>query len=147
MSIHHTQARVGLVRPRLYTLIEMSEELRVSPQTLRNLVGKYKIEPPFKPLKGAKKQYKLSDFQEAMNKDKHTRFKIDKGIPLPPRKTAVESKFQSLFDSMEPGDSTLMSEEDTVSFYQCAKRKYPERKYASRKVQDEFGMKRVWRLE
>jgi hypothetical protein len=48
---------------------------------------------------------------------------------------------------MEPGDSTLMSEEDTVSFYQCAKRKYPERKYASRKVQDEFGMKRVWRLE
>jgi hypothetical protein len=39
-----------------------------------------------------------------------------------------------------------MSDQDVISFYQCAKRKYPERKYASRKTQ-EFGVKRVWRLE
>jgi hypothetical protein len=103
MDVHKTQDRVRLVRPRLYTLIEISEELKVGLQTLKNLVGKYSIEPPFKPLKGSRKQYRLSDFQEALNKDKHTHFKIDKGVPLPPRKTAVESKFSVLFDALEVG--------------------------------------------
>lgn len=144
-SVFQTQARIGIARPRLYTLEEASDELKHSVQTLKRLISKFGIRPPFI-TKGSKRQYKLADFQEALNKECQTSFKIDKGIPLPPRFTPAESKFSGVFGALEVGDSTLMSDDDCVAFYNYVKRKDPTRKYASRKDPEEFGMKRVWRL-
>lgn len=142
LDSRRTQPKIGFQRPRLYTIPEAARELDVSYKTLRGLISRFQIRPPIGG--AAKKYYRLSDFQEALNKAKDMNFVIEKGIPLPPKYGAKSSKYMNLEKTLGVGDSVLLTLEDAAGFLSYTHRASTH-KYASRKEGGDH--RRVWRLE
>jgi hypothetical protein len=69
-------------------------------------------------------------------------FKIEKGIPLAPKRTGSELKHP--FHLMELNDSVLVKTKKSTNLFQYAVRKYGY-KFAQRKIDDNHV--RVWRIK
>lgn len=137
-----TQRNVGIVRPRLYEIDEVAEELGITRGVAMRLVHEFSIKPSFnkRPYK-----YSLHHFQEALNQKAKTElYKVQKGIPLPPKRVSDPlNEAITAVMSMQAGESMLVPTKAVPNIASRARRMGA--KVATRNMRD--GTYRIWMIE
>ena len=139
-----TQSKLGVVRPRLYTLVEAAEELSVSMVRLSRVCQKHRVKPVFS---GKPCKYSLNDVKKAMNSENIgavPTFVIEKSIPVPPTHSSTLAKdLSEVLLKMEIGDSILMPAGQMVQAYKSAKDVGVA--IVTRRTED-VTVRRVWKM-
>lgn len=136
------QSRLGVVRPRLYTITEAAEELGVTLTRAARACKKHGVKPVFdlRPFK-----YTLNDVKEALNQEsEEPTYVIEKAIPIPrARGREMSEGAERALLSMEVGDSILIPANQLILFYKAAKDMKVN--IVTRKTETD-EVRRLWRI-
>jgi hypothetical protein len=141
-TLKDSQGVIGHTRPRLYTIEEIAEDMGISTAAVKQHRQEAGIEPVFakRPFK-----YHIFAFKEAANARAGTAlYAVDKGVPIPPRKTVTSTVAPTLAE-LEVGDSFLVPKYRLAAFYSTAKKMGLE--ITGRRTAESEEIYRVWRTK